>query len=185
MSKNSCFDSIPHENLEHCPNDEITSGIATRLYYVPIAFVKTMTLPTAGGTYESRVKIPDSGIVLNTGKSWKAIDILRDEGELKSMLLGNTGNKKSKGELEFIIPGFRADALGFIDAYKNAPCLYAVRDQNGNFFVLGNKNVGAYIDSAEGTSGKKIEDNSGITAKISANTKVYTYAGEISLEPAV
>jgi len=24
----SCFDSIPHENLEHCPNDEINSSIS-------------------------------------------------------------------------------------------------------------------------------------------------------------
>lgn len=182
---NTCFDAVPHENLEYCPNDETSAGIATKLFYVPIAFIKSMQLPDKNAAnYEDRVKIPSGGIVLKTGKSWKAIDILRDEGELKSSLMGNTGNKKSKGELEFLIPGLKGKQLGFVDAYKNTPCVYAVRDQNGQFFILGNNIVGAYIDSADGTTGKKIEDNSGITAKISANTKVYTYEGEISLEPA-
>lgn len=181
----NCFDTTPHENLEHCPNEEITSGIATKLFYVPIDFIKTMTLPAQdAANYEDRVKIANGGIVLKTGKSWKSIDILIDEGELKSTLMGNVGNKKSKGELEFLIPGFRTKVLGFVDTYKNTPCLYAVRDQNGKFFILGNQYVGAYIDSAEGTTGKKIEDNSGVSAKISANTKVYSYEGEISLTPA-
>ena len=184
MAKN-CFDATPHENLEHCPNDEINAGIATRLYYVPVAFIKTMTLPTAGADYASRVTIPTGGIVLNTGKSWKAIDIQMDEGELKSSLAGNVGNKKVKSELEFLIPGFRTEVLGFIDAYKNTPCLFAAKDANGKLFVLGNKDLGARIDSAEGTTGKKIDDNSGVTAKIVSHTKTYLYQGAITLEPAV
>lgn len=182
---NNCFDAVPHENLEHCPNDELSAGIATKLFYVPIAFIKSMQLPNKdANNFEDRVKIPSGGIVLNSGKSWKSIDIMRDEGELKSSLLGNTGNKKSKGELEFLIPGMKGKQLGFVDAYKNTPCVYAVRDQDGQFFILGNNIVGAYIDSADGTTGKKIEDNSGINAKISANTKVYTYEGEIAVEGA-
>ena len=95
------------------------------------------------------------------------------------------GNKKVKSELEFLIPGFRTEVLGFIDAYKNTPCLFAAKDANGKLFVLGNKDLGARIDSAEGTTGKKIDDNSGVTAKIVSNTKTYLYQGEITLEPAV
>jgi len=180
----NCFDNIPHENLEHCPNDEINSGLATKLYYVPTDFIKTMTKPTNGADYKSRVVIPTGGIVLNTGKSWKSIDIQMDEGELKPTLTGNIGNKKTKTEVEFLIPGLRTEVLGWIDAYKNAPCVFAVKDANGKLFVIGNKDLGARIDSAEGTSGKKIDDNSGVTVKIVANAKACIYEGEISLDPA-
>ena len=180
----SCFDSIPHENLEHCPNDEITSGIATKLYYVPVDFIKSMAKPTISTTYASRVTIAAGGIVLNSGKAWKSIDIQMDEGELKPTLTGNVGNKKTKTELEFLIPGLRTEVLGWIDAYKNAPCVFAVKDANGKLFVIGNKDLGARIDSAEGTTGKKIDDNSGVTVKLVANAKTCVYEGEITLEPA-
>ena len=33
-------------------------------------------------------------------------------------------------------------------------------------------------------TGKKIDDNSGITMKVTANTKLFLYKGEISLDPA-
>ena len=183
MAKN-CFDGIPHENLEHCPNDEINSGLATQLFYVPVSFIKTMAKPVPSTTYSSRVTIASAGIVLNTGKSWKYIDIQMDEGELKSTLTGNIGNKKSKTELDFLIPGLRSEVMGWIDVYKNAPCVFAVKDANGKLFVIGNKDLGARIDTAEGTSGKKIDDNSGVTVKIVANGKACLYEGEISLEAA-
>lgn len=180
----SCFDNIPHENLEHCPNDEINGGLATTLYHVPVVHVKSFAAPTINNTYESRVKVGTGGIVLVTGKSWKKIDIQKDMNELKSILSGNVGNKKSKAELEFLIPGLKAKGLGFVDAYKNVPSIYAVKDGNGKFIVIGTKDYGAYIDTADGTTGKNFDDDSGITCKIVANHKPLIYEGEISLEPA-
>lgn len=180
----SCFDNTPHENLENCPNDDILAGITTRLYYVPTAFVKSFAKPTPTTTYESRIKMGTGGIVLQTGKAWKFIDIQMDENELKTQLAGNTGNKKMKTEVDFLIPGFRPNVIGFVDAYKNTPCVYAVKDAAGKFFIVGTKDLGAYLESAEGTTGKKVDDNSGVTAKITANGKPLLFEGEISLEPA-
>ncbi len=180
----SCFDGIPHENIEHCPNDELQAGLTTKLYYVPCHFIKTFAMPTPGADLESRVKVGTGGIVLNTGKKWAEIDIQVEQNELKPTLIGNKGNKKFKTELDFTIPGMKGKGLGYMDAYKNVPCVYAIKDANGALFVIGNKDVGAYIDTAEGTSGKTVEDNSGITCKIAANTKTLLYDGEISLAPA-
>ena len=162
-----CFDNTPHENLENCPNEDTIAGIATKLYYVPVAFVKSMAMPTAGNDFESRITLGTGGIVLNTGKAWKSIDVQVDENELKMLL-----------------PGFKPKNLGFIDTYKNTPCLYAVKDAEGKIFVIGSLNIGAYIESADATTGKKIDDNSGITMKVTANTKLFLYKGEISLDPA-
>lgn len=180
----TCFDNTAHENLEYCPNEEINAGISTKLYYTPTAFIKTMAKPTISNTYASRVEIPTGGITFNTGKAFKCIDIQVDEGELKPMLIGNTGNKKIKTELEFLIPGLRTEVLGWVDTYKNTPCIFVVQDANGKLFVIGNKDFGARIESAEGTSGKKIEDDSGFRVKISSIIKPCIYKGEISLEPA-
>ena len=35
----SCFDNVPHESLDACPNDEVSGGISTRILYAPKAFV--------------------------------------------------------------------------------------------------------------------------------------------------
>ncbi|AQY22670.1 hypothetical protein [Riemerella anatipestifer] len=180
----NCFNDTPHENIENCPNEDIFAGLTTRLYYVPTAFVKSFAKPVPGADYASRIKIGTGGIVLNTGKAWKFIDIQIDENELKMNLTGNVGNKKTKTEIDFLIPGFKTKTLGFIDTYKNTPCIFAIKDAEGKLFVVGSKDLGAYIESADATSGKKIDDNSGVTAKVVANSKLYYYEGEISLEAA-
>lgn len=168
-----CYDSTPHENLENCPNEDITAGLSTKLYYIPTEFVKTFTKPTVGATLAGNMKIPAAGIVLKDNKYWKVIDIQLDENELKMNLTRNRGNKKSKTELDFMIPGFKANGLGFVETYKNTPCLYAIKDAEGKLFVIGNKDIGGFIDTADATTGKKIEDNSGISVKIIANCKLY------------
>lgn len=179
MAKN-CFDNTPHESLDCCPNEEISAGVSTRLFYAPAEFVEKCVLPEASGNYENRLTITDGNLTLKTDKAWKGIDIQMDEGELKNTLVGNIGNKKAKAELEIKIPGFRPKAVGFVDTYKNVPMVLVVIDSSGVFWVLGTKINPAYMESADGTTGKKAEDDSGISVKITANTKLYKYAGSIT-----
>ncbi len=179
MAKENCFENAPHESLDFCPNQEVKGGVSVRLLYIPEAFVDRTTLPDGTGDLASRITIADGGIVLKADKGFKGIDVMVDENELKSTLVGNKGNKKSKAELEVYIPGFNAKTIAFVDSYKNAPAIYAIADANGTIWVIGTKLNPAYLDSADGTTGKKYEDNSGIAVKISANTKLYKYAGEI------
>lgn len=180
----NCFDDQPHENMDNCPNEETSGGLATTLFQIPCAFVETFTLPTLK-TYEGRLVIPALGIVPKTGKGWKSIDVLVDENELKAMLVGNKGNKKSTSEVSLYIPGFKNKSLGFIDANKNTPSIYAIPDANGVIWIVGTKLLGGFIDTAEGSSGKVIADNSGVAATIKSNAKLYSYAGEILVTPDV
>ena len=174
----NCFDNQPHENVDNCPNEEISGGLATTLFYIPVAFVETFTLPTAT-TFEGRLEIPALGIVPTVGKGWKSIDVLVDESELKAPLVGNKGNKKTTSELGIYIPGFKKKSLGFVDAFKNTPTIYAVPDANGQLWICGTKLLPAFIDASEATSGKKMEDNSGVSATLKSNAKLYAYAGTI------
>lgn len=179
MGKN-CFDGIAHESLDSCPNDEIAGGTSTRLFYAPVEFFTKVTLPAGTGTYAERITIVNDGIAFKDGKGWKGIDVMVDENELKSVLAGNRGNKKSKAEMDFFIPGFSAKNVGFMDLYKNCPMVFAVFDANGTIWILGTLLNPAYLESGDGTTGKKFDDNSGFTVKISANAKLYKYAGNIA-----
>jgi hypothetical protein len=180
----NCFENTPHENLDFCPNEEVNGGLSTRLHYIPVAFLESFTGPLATATkLEERLKMPATGLVPKSGKGFKGIDILINENEVKSNLVGNTGNKKNKSELDIFIPGFREKALAFVDANKNTPMIFVVLDANGKKWVIGNKTNPAYIESADATTGKKNEDNSGVTCKITTNSKLLVYPGDIVETP--
>ena len=152
------------------------------MYQIPVPFLETYTLPDATKTgYEERLTLAANAIVPVTGKGWKSIDILVDENELKMSLVGNRGNKKTTSQLDFYIPGFKAKGLGFVDANKNTPSVYAIPDGNGTLWVVGTNLQPALIETAEGTTGKKIDDNSGIPVSIKSNSKLYKYLGEITV----
>ncbi len=176
----NCFENAPHESLDFCPNVEVAGGLSTRMFYAPAEFFDTFTLPTDGSNdFASRITINEGDISFKSGKGWKGIDVMVDENELKSNLVGNRGNKKAKAELELYIPSFRDRSIGFTDVFKNAPTVYAIVDANAVVWIIGTKLNPAFMESADGTTGKKYEDNSGIAVKISANTKLFKFTGEI------
>lgn len=176
----NCFQNTPHESVDYCPNEEISAGISTRMFYAPAEFLEKCVLPEATGAYDTRITITDGNLTLKSEKNWKGIDIQMDEGELKTTMVGNIGNKKPKVELELKIPAFRTKVLGFVDTFKNVPMVVVVVDASGVFWVVGTKVNPAYMETADGTTGKKAEDDSGVTVKITANSKLYKYAGTIT-----
>ncbi len=182
MAKN-CFENAPHEALDFCPNQEVSGGLSTRLFYAPAEFFDKFTLPDGTSDFASRITIADGNITFKPDKGWKGIDVMVDENELKSTMVGNRGNKKAKAELELYIPSFRDLSIGFADTFKNVPTVYAVVDANAVVWIIGTKLNPAFMESADGTTGKKYEDNSGIAVKISANTKLLKFAGEIVETP--
>ena len=137
-------------------------------------------MPANTGELGKANTIEDGNFTLLTDKKWKGIDVQIDEGELKTTLVGNAGNKKAKIEFEFKIPRFNAEPLDFISRYKNVPMTFVVPDAQGTLWVIGTKINGAFMESAEATTGKKAEDDSGITLKLICNSKLHKYAGVIA-----
>lgn len=176
----NCFDNAPFESLDSCPNDEVSGGISTRILYAPIAFLDKCTLPPNTGELGKANTIEDGNLTLITGKTWKGIDVQINENELKTSLVGNAGNKKAKSDLEAKIPRFSDKVLDFIGRYKNVPMIFVVPDAVGTLWVVGTKINPAFMDSADATTGKKAEDDSGVTLKITTNSKLYKYAGSIA-----
>ncbi|WP_312750536.1 hypothetical protein [Epilithonimonas hominis] len=182
MAGEKCsFAEMHTENLGYCPNEDTVGGVKTDINYIPMAQLATFTKPTvtATSTYEERITIPANGIVPTTGKGFKKIQLMVEESELKNALVGNKGNKKSQASFDAMIPNFTGKNLGFVDAHKNTPLMIVVTDSTGVKWVIPE----AFIDKADATSGKKYEDNSGVAVTITANSKVYKYAGTIELIP--
>lgn len=180
-----CFQGVAHENVDHCPNDAIVGGTGIDLFYLPADFVKSMTLPTVTNAtkYAERITIASTGLTLKEGKGWKSITLLVDENELSNQLVGNKGNKKPKVEFDGFVPNFKKKNLGFVDTHKNTPMIYAIKDSNGQVWIIGTLNAPAFFDEFTTKSGKKYDDNSGSTIKVTANTKLYAYDGDIIVTP--
>ncbi len=176
----NCFENVPHEALDFCPNDEISSGVSRRIFYTPTEFIDKMTLPAQTGDYASRVTIAEGDLLFKEGKTVKGIDVLVDENELKDLFVGSKGNLKPKSELEIYVPGLRAEVIGFKKTYRNVPMVFFIKDANGVIWVLGTTINPAYMESGDGTTGKKYEDNSGTAFKISANCGLLKYAGPLT-----
>ncbi|MDR2205769.1 MAG: hypothetical protein LBE36_06415 [Flavobacteriaceae bacterium] len=183
----NCFEDTKIENVDHCPNDESVGGLAVDLFYVPKDHIDAYLLPvvTPSSKYVERISLPANAITLKAQKSWKKISVMVDENELTSTLVGNKGNKKSKVEMDVLIPNFTAKNIGFQDAHKNTPMIFAVADSTGQKWVIGTLNAPAQFETSDAKTGKKYDDNSGITGKISANTKLYALQDDIVVEPDV
>ena len=181
MAEDCSFENVPTQNLNYCPNNDTVGGVKLVLYYIPMAQVNvTLPVVTNQSTYAERITIPAAGITpIAVDKGFKKIVILKDEGELKPSLVGADGNKKMKTDFDCLIPDFVVDNIGFVDTHKNTPLLLVVPDSTGKLWAVPD----AMFSKADGTTGKKYEDNSGVSGTFSANTKPYYYAGTITVTP--
>lgn len=176
----NCFDDAYIETVNHCPNDTTVGGTAADLFYIPAAHIETYTEPTvtATSTYAERMTL--AALTPKTGKGFKRLSAMIEENELGNVFVGNKGNKKAKAEIDCMLPNFKPENIGFTVLHKNTPMVYAIKDSAGQFWVIGSPDAPAYFETADAKSGKKYEDNSGITMKISANCQLWAFDGAIT-----
>ena len=162
------------DNISFCPVMEYNSGVKCRLYYAPEDFFFRTPLPVISEQLDSEIIIQEE-ILMKSGKDLHYIDILIDENELKLVLSGATGRKKSKISLTVFILGFLPSVLGFIERGKNIPFVFFIQDTNGNNWQIGHTRNRAFIENAETGSGKKYEDNAGSAITITCSSSLFLY----------
>lgn len=175
------FEGVHTEGLNYCPNEDVVGGTAVDFFYAPKDFFETLTKPVVTGetSYTQRIKLAANAITFKTGKGWKKATMMIDENELKNTFVGNKGNKKPKVDFDAFLPNFIARNVGFFDAHRNTPMIWAVPDSTGVKWIVGNLDAPAYFDKSDGTSGKTYDNNSGFAMTVTANTKLLVYEGEI------
>lgn len=180
-----CFDNKETENLDHCLNVEVASGISeVGVYYALHSQVTTFPvlplLDAEGATYESDVTVT-TPLVFQAGKGFAKMKVQVDTGELKAELVGSTGNKKDKQTFDFFVPRTDKKTLGYLRSHKNSPQIFIVTDKDGSLRLVGNKECPAYIAEANATSGKTAEDEKGITFSVVSYAPVIFYEAAIPL----
>lgn len=169
------FASVHTENIGYCPNEEIVGGIKAKAWYIPMAQLETVTKPvmTVDMTFEESVTL--TALTPASGKGFKKIDLIIDENEAKSNLVGNKGNLKDQAQLDALIPGFKKKNVGFVKRHKNVPMCWVIEDSTGQKWVF----LEAYMTKADATSAKSYGENSGTAINILANAHLWAFDGSI------
>lgn len=170
----NCIMDIEAENIEVCVNEEIPKGLSeVGLFYIPAAHLKKIKIPLQTGDLESIVRIIEP-IEAYEGKKFGRIMALVDENELNSTITGNKGAKGDQTSLTFFLLGLKDKNKGLVKRYKSIPSVYIAKDRAGNKHLIGNLDNPAYMDTAEGTSGRTGEDNPGYAVTVNSPSFCYT-----------
>lgn len=170
----NCIMEIEAENIEVCYNEEIPKGLSeVGLFYIPAAHLKTLNIPKQDGDLESIVRVIDP-IIAHESKKFGRLMALVDENELTSTITGNKGAKGDQTALTFFLLGLRDKNKGLVKRYKSIPLVMIAKDRAGNKHLIGNLDNPAYMDTAEGTSGRTGEDNPGYAITVNSPSFCYT-----------
>ena len=161
----------------------------TLIYYLLPEDVDTFPVPAdpaTATTFDSLVELA-TAIVMKEGKQMFPIYCTLEEGELKSTLQGPRDGKGYENMMSLSFPGNDSIFLGWQSYFANRDVIFVVKEKNGKVRVLGSLEDPAYMDTAEGTSGKKVADGRAtvLTFKATGSTPppVYTQALTSLLTP--
>src|SRR5690606_16742858 len=110
------------------------------------------------------------------GKSVKKLYVTLETGEIRYSLIGPRDSKSFSNSIEISYPSNDGAILGFIASSANRRLVFIVVEQNGRAKVLGTPQFPAQLETAEGTSGKLIEDG---------NVVVQTYLSKSAIPAAL
>jgi len=126
--------------------------------------------------------------VMKSTKKFVAIKSELGYSEIKWEALGPRGGKGFKHTLETFAPENSANNLGVLSLYADRKVVLIGKDRTGILRVVGSELLPAVLESATGTTGKKMEDDPGagntIIFSTEDNDPPAIYTGEIPLTPA-
>ena len=186
-----CFANVRVEDMDHCANDELASGISeTQIFYAPAAHVDVF--PELAALGDATKPLADyatisSDITFLTGNGFNVLHIQAETGEVTDEPVGNKGNKKIKSAFSFFLPNTHARNLGFVRQFKNVGMVFVIKEKSKRLRLLGSKDIPAYISEGSGTTGKGSEDDSGfeLTVDVTTSSPAPVYTGVVTLKPTV
>lgn len=166
-----------------------TAGMFPTFYAARKIDVKTWpTKAAAPATLDDNV-IYITPFIMNTGKKFVKIEVELGNIEVKHAIIGGRGGKCFKNSLEAFIPSLDAPVIGSISEFKNDDLILIGKDRTGKLRVIGSELLPAVLDSGEGTTGKKAEDDPGAGTTVMWSTEddfpPIIYDAEIPLTPGV
>ncbi|MCY1720178.1 hypothetical protein OU798_07480 [Prolixibacteraceae bacterium Z1-6] len=168
-------------------NGQNMGGIAQICYYCAWEDVATFpTVPATPATIEENGVLTGS-IAMKAGKQMRSIYITDDTGEFEIEPVGETDGKSFVTHLRFYNPGLKAKILGFMNWAKNENLVFIVKDNDGQYYLMGDDTRPATYAGAPDGSGtsKETAGRRGISMEFVYKTaNLYAYEGDIPLTPA-
>ncbi len=151
-------DNIVPENIDVCPNEEFTPGIAEHEIYA--AYVEDFEvdgiakLPNLADvtSLEAAGTIVDSHI-FKTGKGFFKIKAVADVGKVDDEAVGGLGRKSYKNMFTYTVAGTGKRNIGYARKYLNKACIYIVTESDGTRKQIGTAKRPAYMNEQKATSG--------------------------------
>lgn len=168
-------------------NGQNMGGIAQVVYYAAWDDVLTWpTKPAAPATIEENGELTGN-LTMKPGKQLFEIYITDDTGEFEIENVGETDGKSFVEHLRLFNPGLKKKLLGFINWAKNENLVFIVKDNDGQYYLMGDDTRPAtFAGSPDGAgTGKETASRRGISMEFVFKTaNVYVYTGTIPLTPA-
>jgi len=166
-----------------------TAGMFQKFYAARESDIKTWpTEPAAPATPGAKL-IYTTPFIMETGKKFIVIEVELGNAEIKFSPIGGRGGKCYKHSLEVFIPSLDPEVLGFQTETKNDNLVLIGRDRTGRLRIIGSKLLPAVLESGDGGTSKKAEDDPGAGSTVVWSTEgehpPMIYDAEIPLTPAV
>jgi hypothetical protein len=169
-------------------NGNNMGGIAQEAYFAKWEDVATWpTQPDAtAADIEANGELTGD-LVMNTGKKMNKIYITDDTGEFVIESVGETDGKSFITHLSLFNPGLKKKVLGFMNYAKNENLVFIVKDNDGQYYLMGDDTRPATYAGAPDSvgTGKETAARRGVSMEFVYKCKgAYVYTGAIPLTEA-
>lgn len=168
-------------------NGQNMGGIAQVVYFGFWADVLTWpTKPTSPTTLEENATLTGD-LVMKAGKRLFEMYITDDTGEFEIETVGELDGKSFVEHLRLFHPGLKKKILGFMSAVKNDNLVFIVKDNDGQYYLMGDDTRPAIFAGSPDSNGTSRETagRRGMSMEFTYKTaNVHVYDGAIPLTEA-
>ena len=180
-----CFELSDIDLALSCAEQDNMGGIAPSVifgYHEDVA-----TWPTRpGGTATSPLTLDAAGalvgdLVMKTGARAYRFEFTDDTGSFTIKPQGEAGGESFVSELNITAAKIRKKILGFMNAVKGRKIFVLVQDNNGQWYLMGDKDHGARMaaDSDGSTTGAAYTERNQTSLRFQYNSpRAFVYEGD-------
>lgn len=156
MAVKRCINLGNIDDALDCSNIDNMGGIVPSLiygYWDDVATWPDLPVPTA----EKALELDEAGawsgdVVMKEGTCAYKMDFTDDTGEFKMSDQGETGGESTLYDLTIIAAKMRKKIFGFQNATKGKKMFFIVQDNNGIYYLMGDRRNGAKSVAGDGAT---------------------------------
>lgn len=179
-----CIKLANIDNGLTCADADNVGGIVSKVIFGYHEDVETWpeepTTTTEEGIQLSTAGELSGDVTMKSGTKAYTFEFTDDTGNFSIAPQGEDGGISFLYSLALISAKIRKEVLGFMNAAKNRKMFFIVEDQNGEFYLMGDKKRGAKLVAGDGAAtGTAMTDRNGTTINIQyTSPRALVYTGD-------